>query len=114
MQKYDDKNRGLIDIPTFKAALTDYKIEMNIDELTIFTRYVEKDTDMMIDYVNFTAQLDKLKSEEELQTLSTTQAFIDLEQFNTIRKLFSNIMVFIFYYLTYYNKMITKLISLFI
>ena len=61
---------------------------MTQDELTIFTRYVEKDTDMMIDYVNFTNNLDKLKSEEELQTLSTTTSFIELEQFNLISEKF--------------------------
>lgn len=73
-----------MDIPTFKTALAEFNVGMTQDELTVFTRLVEKDTDMKIDYVNFASIIDKLKSEEELQTLSTTKAFVEIEQFNLI------------------------------
>lgn len=83
-EKTDEKNAGLVDTTTFKAVISKYLPGLNNEDLKRFTRQVEKDTDMKIDYVNFVEVVEKVKTEDELQNLTQSPFYMALEQFNII------------------------------
>jgi hypothetical protein len=59
---------------------------MGINDVNRFTRYVEKDSNMMIDYLKFIIILNNIRTEEELNFLATNPDFLKLENMNCIKQ----------------------------
>lgn len=54
-------------------------------ELNRFTRYVDKDSNLMIDYIKFIKLVDETKTEEELNFLSTNPDFMKIENYHILK-----------------------------
>jgi len=83
-EKYDDKNQGLINTTNFKTILQKFKLGFDSEYLYRFTRCVDKDTEMMIDFIKFCEVLENLKIEEELSLLSSNPAYVEFDKFSVI------------------------------
>jgi hypothetical protein len=80
------KNEGWLVSGEFKMALMRANVGMNLNDINRFTRYIEKDSNMMINYVKFLKVLDDIKTEEELNFLTTHPEFYTIENFHMIRE----------------------------
>jgi Ca2+-binding EF-hand superfamily protein len=76
----------LIGTADFKLTLLKFNLGMGINEVNRFTRYVEKDSNMMIDYLRFILILNNIKTEEELNFLTTNPEFLKLENMNMTKE----------------------------
>jgi hypothetical protein len=86
----DERNEGWIVSSDFKMSLMKTNIGMNLNDINRFTRYIEKDSNMMINYIKFLKVLDEIKTEEELDFLTTHPEFHTIENFHLIREKLTN------------------------
>ena len=84
-ESYDVKLSGVLDIASFKVALLRSGIGLNLNDINRLTRYIEKDASYQIDYVKFVELLSKIKTEKDMQLISTNLAHFELEQYNLIK-----------------------------
>jgi len=89
-EKFDDKNQGLINTTNFKAVLQKFKFGLDSEYMYRFTKCVDKDTEMMIDFIKFCEILENLKIEEELSLLSSNPAYVEFDKFSVINDKLQN------------------------
>jgi Ca2+-binding EF-hand superfamily protein len=81
----DTKNEGLISTSDFKMVLFKANIGLSLNEINRFSRYIPKDSNLMIDYIKFVKNLEAIKTEEELEMMSSNPEMIRTENLNIIK-----------------------------
>ena len=71
----DEKNQGILEIEAFKNILSMMKFG-TADHINKFTRYIEKDIHMNIDYYKFLNQIKILKTESELKLYTVNKDLV--------------------------------------
>lgn len=70
IKRFDKSNQGRLDIAHFKTCLFKTKLDLDLNEINRLSCYLDKDKELMIDYVSF---IQKIKKFTNISTLNSSE-----------------------------------------